>query len=102
MKMKSTKGQSANGRWGWRLMMYPAFHSGMKVLRHFSDPMRMKMEADPINKIAMPNKTLTIMPVIRILRRRFLRAFSVSRMYLLRMAFISLKNSSMISLTVGS
>jgi hypothetical protein len=80
-------------------MMSQAFHAGMKMLRYFSDPMRMKMEADPINAITRANKTLTIIPVIRSLWSRFLRAASVSCRYALRTAFISLSNASMISLT---
>ena len=75
-----------------RPTMYQAFHAGMKVLRYFSDPMRMKMEADPINAITKDNKTLTIIPMIRILWRRFLRAGFVSFTYSLRTAFISLSN----------
>jgi hypothetical protein len=67
MKMKSTKKSSEPTTPEVRPMIYQAFHAGMKVLRYFSDPMRMKIEADPINAIARPNKILTIMPAIKIL-----------------------------------
>jgi len=93
MVMKSTKKSSPPITPEMSAMMLQASHSGIKVLRYFSDPMRMKTEADPSNKIAKANKTLAIMLVIRSFWRRFLRAFSVSRTYSLRMAFISLSNA---------
>jgi hypothetical protein len=102
MMMKSTKKSSAPITPDVRPMMYQAFHSGMKVLRYFSDPMSKKMKADPINRITRADKALTITPMINSLWRRFLIVFSVLRIYSLRMAFISLNNSSMISLTVGN
>ena len=71
----------------------------MKVLRYFSDPMSTKMEADPRNEITSADKILIIMPVIRSLWRRFLRAVSVSRTYSLRIALISFSNASVILLT---
>ena len=80
-------------------MMVQACHAGMKVLRYFSDPMSMKMEADPIKEITKDNKTLTIMPMIRSLWRRFLIAISVSRTSSLRMAFVTSRNASAIFLT---
>jgi hypothetical protein len=88
MMMKSTKKSSPPITPEVRSMMSQAFHAGMKVLRYFSDPMSKKMEADTINEITRADKTLTIMPVIRSLWRRFLRAVSVSCTYSLRMAFI--------------
>lgn len=78
MMMKSTKRSSPPITPEVKPMMPHAFHSGMKVLRYFSDPISMKMEADPINTITMDNKTLTTMPVIRSLLRRFLISASVS------------------------
>jgi len=64
----------------------------MNVLRYLSDPMSRKREADPANKIMRDTKTLTIMPEISSLCRRFLRVSSVSRRYSLRMDFTSLSN----------
>jgi hypothetical protein len=81
-----------------RPMTPQAFHAGIKVPRYFSDPISKKTIADPINEITKANKTLTIMPEIRSLWRRFLRAVSISCTYSLRIAFISLSNASMISL----
>jgi len=74
-------------------MMVQACHAGMKVLRYFSDPTSRKRAADPIKQTTRAIKTMATMPVIRSFWRRFLRAFSVSRKYSLRMAFSSLSNA---------
>ena len=78
--------------------MYQAFHAGMKVIRYFNDPMRVKRAADPINEMTRVNKTLIIMLVIKSFLRRFFRAVSVSCTYSFRIAFISLNNALIISL----
>ena len=78
-------------------VMYQAFHAGMKVIRYFSDPISVKMAADPKNEMTRANKTLIIMLVIRSFLRRFFRAASVSCTNSLRMAFISLNNTLIIS-----
>jgi hypothetical protein len=74
-------------------IMVQACHTGIKVLKYFSDPMSRKRAADPTSKITRATKTLTIMPVIRSFWRRFLRAVSVSCIYSLRMDFISLSTA---------
>ena len=99
MTMKSTKKSSPPITPEVIPMMSQALHSGMKVLRYFSDPMSRKRDADPRNEITSDTKTLIIMPVIRSLWRRFLRALSVSCTYSLRIAFSSLSNASVIFLT---
>jgi hypothetical protein len=43
-----------------------AFHACIKVPRYFSDPISRKTIADPINEITRANKTLTIMPEIKV------------------------------------
>jgi len=100
--MKSTAKSSPPITPEVRPMMVQACHTGMKVLRYFSDPMSKKMAADPIDEITSTNKTLTIRPEIRSLCRRFLRATSVSCTYSLKTAFTSLRNSSIISLKSGN
>lgn len=99
MKKKSTIKRSAAMTAVVRPMIVQAIHTGMKVLRNFSDPISRKRAADPINKITVANKMLTVMPEIRSLWRRFLRAVSVSCTYSLRASFISLNSASIISLT---
>lgn len=99
MIMKSAKRRSAPITPEVMPVMYQASQAGMKVLRYFSDPMRMKREADPMNEITRANKMLIVMPVIRSFLRRFLRAVSVSCTYSLRMAFTSFRNASIISFT---
>ena len=79
-------------------MMYQASHTGIKVLRYLSDPMSMKREADPINKIPKDIKTLPTMPKTRSLLRRFFKAASASFNYSLRMAFNSFRIETIISL----
>ncbi len=102
MKMKSTKRSRAPTAPEARPMMPQAIQAGMKVLRYFSDPISKKRAAEPINEITSTNKTHTIIPEIRSLWRRFLRAVSVSCTYSLRMVVISLSKASMISLIVGN
>ena len=99
MKRKSAKKSSMPITAEMRPIIPQAFHAGMKVLIYFNDPMSRKRIADPINEITMTNKTLTIMPEIRSLWRRFLRAASVSCTSSRRTDFISLSNASIISLT---
>jgi hypothetical protein len=81
---------------------YQAVHAGMKVMRYFSDPMRMKREAEPINEITRAVKTLTIMLVIIIFLKRFLRAVSAPFRDSPKMAFTSLNNALIISFIVGT
>lgn len=83
-------------------VMYQASHAGMKVMRYFSEPMRIKREADPMNEITRETKMLIIMLVMRIFLRRFLRAPSCSCIYSFIMASISLKKASIISFIVGN
>jgi len=51
MNKKSTKRISAPITPEVMPVMYHAFHAGMKVMSTFSDPMRMKREAEPTNEI---------------------------------------------------
>jgi len=102
MNKKSTKKSSPPITAEVRPMMLQAIHDGMKVPRYFSDPTSKKRAADPINEITSANKTTTIMPEFRSLRRRFLRETSVSCTYSLRTAFTSLSNSSIISRKSGN
>ena len=37
-------------------VMYQAFHAGMKVIRYFNEPIRVKMAADPKNEMIRANK----------------------------------------------
>jgi len=59
-------------------VMYQAFHAGIKVLRYFSDPISVKMDADPINEMVRANRMLIIMLVIKSFLIRFFSATSVS------------------------
>jgi hypothetical protein len=102
MNKKSTKKISAPITPEEMPVMYHAFHAGIEVMRYFSDPTRMKREADPMNEITRAVKTLTIMLVIRSFLRRFLRAVSVSFRYSFKVAFISLNNAFIISFIVGT
>jgi hypothetical protein len=79
-------------------VMYQAFHAGIKVPRYFSDPISVKMAADPRKEMTKANKMLIIMLVIRSFLSRFFRAASVSCTNSLRMTFNSLNNASIISL----
>ena len=83
-------------------MMNQAFHASMEVMRYFSEPVRMKSEAEPMNEITSAMKTLTIMLVIRSFLKRFLKAVSVLFRSFFKMAFISLNNASIISFVVGT
>jgi hypothetical protein len=65
----------------------------MKVVRYFSEPIRMKREADPINETTRANKTIPIMLIINSFFRRFLRAVFVSCRYSLRIDFASFSNA---------
>ena len=102
MMMTSAKRSSAPMTPEVMPVMYQAFHAGMKVMRYFSDPMRINREADPMNEITRETKMLIIMLVMRIFLRRFLRAASSSCTYSFMMAFISLKKASIISFIVGN
>ena len=102
MMMKSAKRSSAPMTPEVMPVMYQASHGGMKVMRYFSDPMRINREADPMNEITRETKMLIIMLVMRSFLRRFLRASSCSCTYPLIMAFISLKKASIISFIVGN
>ena len=102
MMMKSAKSSVAPMAPEVTPVMYQAFHAGMKVMRYFSDPMRMNKEADPMNEITRETKMLIIMLVMRSFLRRFLRAASSSCTYSLMTAFISLKKASIISFIVGN
>ena len=59
-------------------VMYQACHGGIIVMRYFSDPMRMKRDADPKNEITKDIKMLITMPVNSSFLRRVLRLASVS------------------------
>ncbi len=83
-------------------VMYQASHAGMVVMRYFSDPMRIKREADPMNEITRETSMLIIMLVMRSFLRRFLRAASSSCTYSFITVFISLKKASIISFIVGT
>ena len=98
MKRKSAKKSSIPITAEIRPINPQAFHAGMKVLRYFNDPISKKRIADPINESTITNKTLIIMPEIRSLLRRFLRAASVSCTSSRRTDFISLSKPSIISL----
>jgi hypothetical protein len=80
--------------------MYQACHAGNNVMRYFSDPMRIKREADPKNEITRDIKMLITMLVNSSFLRRILRLASVSCIYSLRIAFISSKNACIISFKV--
>jgi hypothetical protein len=82
--------------------IYHAFQAGKKVIRYFSDPIKMKREADPRNEITKDTKMLTIILDIRIFLRRFLNSASDSCRYSFRMFFISLNNALIISFKEGN
>ena len=82
--------------------IYHAFQAGMKVIRYFSDPIKMKREADPKNEITKDTKMLTIILVIRIFLSLFLRSASDSCRYSFRMFFISLNKALIISFKEGN
>ena len=86
MMMKSTKRSSAPITVKVIPVMYPAFQVGMKVMRYFSDPMRIKREADSVNEITKDTMMLIIMLVIR----SFLRLLKSS----LRFMHIFFENGS--------
>ena len=102
MMMKSAKRSSAPMTPEVIPVMYQASHGGMKVMRYFSDPMRINREADPMNEITRETKMLIIMLVMRIFLRRFLSSPCCSCTYSLITAFISLKKDSIISFIVGN
>jgi hypothetical protein len=83
-------------------VMYQASHAGMDNMRYFSDPMRIKREADPMNEITRETKMLIIMLVMRSFLRRFLREASSSCTYSFITVFISLNKASIISFIVGN
>jgi hypothetical protein len=83
-------------------VMYQAFHAGIKVIRYFSDPIRIKREAEPMNEITRETKMLIIMLVMRSFLRRFLNAPCCSCTYSFITSFISLKKASIISFIVGN
>jgi len=89
--MKSAKNSTAAAMPEVMPIMYQASQAGIKVLRYFSDPIRMKREAEPINEMPSVNKTLLTILIIISLLRRFLTAVSASFMYSLRMALISFR-----------
>jgi len=98
MKRKSAKKSNMPITDEMRPIIPQASHAGIKVLRYFRDPIIRNRMADPISEIIMAKKTMTIIPEIRSLRRRFLRRTSVSCKRSLRTDFISLSNESIISL----
>jgi hypothetical protein len=78
MNKKSTKKISAPITPEDMPVMYQAFHAGMKVMRYFNEPNRVKMAADPKNEMTRVNKTLIIILVIKSFLIRFFSATSVS------------------------
>ena len=77
-------------------VMYQASQTGMKVMRYFSDPMRLKREADPMNK----SPTDEYAEESRLCIRSFWDVFrrSLRSINYFRTAFISFNNTSIISL----
>ena len=102
MMMKSAKKSSPAIAAEVKPIMVQACHTGIIVLRYFSDPTSRKRAADPTDKITRATKTLTLIPVMRSFWRRFLREVSVSRTYSLRIDFISLSTAYIISFTDGN
>lgn len=93
MIRKSTKNNITAITAEIRPIISQACQTGMKVLRYFSEPTIQNIEAVPINEIPRANKIRIIMPVIKSFCKRFLRTVCVSRMYSLRIHFVSLSNS---------